>query len=132
MMIKGLYTQLIEAAGDLCTNEKGLVLFCHKFIYAPYLPDECVPILVNDTRLTVRYNWVEPTYNELDEQRPNPSMACSVIRQLQAEEEQVEEVREEIYMPDDEREPEQPAEEQTQEQESTSADLGTSDLGGDT
>ena len=88
--IEGLYAELLDIAESACSNEKALVLFCHKFIYAPQLPDECAPILLQDTRLSVRYNWVDPTYGEDENNMPNPSLACTVIAAIKAEQEAAE------------------------------------------
>ena len=51
---KGLADKLEDLAGRVCLNEKALVLFCHRFIFAPTLPAECVPILYSEAE---HLNW---------------------------------------------------------------------------
>jgi hypothetical protein len=70
--------RLDDLAHRVCKNHDGLVLFCHRFIYTEFLPEECRPILADmGDRLGVQYDWNGAHAVEPKRQTEHPtSWAC--------------------------------------------------------
>jgi hypothetical protein len=56
--IQDAWGRIDDLAHRVCLNHDGLVLFCHRFLYATPIPEECKPILFDSgDRLGVQFTW---------------------------------------------------------------------------